>query len=109
MPALSTDQPIYFVTTDHPAGALIPERDVVFLDRKNTVADIAAGQRYYEKVCQVIEVNLGAGTSRDVTREIAREVMHVWANEGDFLYDWQRDFVEMFVSPQAANSFRRAA
>lgn len=106
MPSIS-DQMIYIVVVAHQGGDYLPERNVSDLDRKATVKDIADGQ--YEGVRQVIELNPVEHTSRDVTEDIARDVMTVWANEAEPLLDWQFEFVEQHVGFQAANSFRRAA
>lgn len=102
----TTPNPIYLVTVAHKSGAYIPERNVCDLGRAETIADIAAG--HIEGVESVIEVNTADLTSRDVTYEIAREVMTLWADEGEPLTAWQRDFVEQLVSIPAANSFQKA-
>lgn len=99
--------PFYLVTTAHPSGTYTPERIVSDLGRAETIADIASGQ--LDNVIQVIECDVAAGTSRDVTPEIAREVMTIWADEGEPLDAWQRDFVEQLVSIAAADAFVRAA
>jgi transcriptional regulator NrdR family protein len=106
MPAIA-DRMIYFCTVATNSGDVVQERSVSDLDRASTVKDIAAGQ--IEDLVQVIECNVVEGTSRDVTSDIARDVMNIWANEAEPLADWQYVFVEMFVSKQAADSFRRAA
>lgn len=77
------------------------------LDRETTVKDIAGGQ--YDQLIQVLEINPVEGTCRDVTEDIGREVMTLWADEGEPLCDWQLDFVENFCGMQAAAAFRRAA
>lgn len=104
---MTSPNPIYLIIVAHKSGAYVPERNVSDLGRAETIADIAAGQ--VENVVSVIEVNIADLTSRDVTSDIAREVMTLWANDGEPLTDWQRDFVEQLVSIEAANSFRRAA
>jgi hypothetical protein len=85
----------------------ITERDLAELGRERTITQIAEGQ--FENLHTVIEVDLHAGTSKDVTREMAREVMTRWAIEGEPLSDWQYDFIEHHVSMNAARSFRREA
>lgn len=67
-------------------------------DRATVVHDIATGQ--YEDLVSVVNSN-----GDDVTKEIAREVMTVWADRGEPLSAWQRDFVEQLVSIEAANAF----
>lgn len=106
MPAIK-DQMTYIAVCSSKTGNYVRERDVADTDRKTTVADISSGE--IEDVVQVLEVNPVEGTCRDVTEDIAREVMTAWANDAEPLLDWQFDFVEQFVSMQAAQSFRRAA
>lgn len=81
----------------------IAERDVCDMDRATTIRDIADAQ--YDRLAQVIEINPVEGTCRDVTEDIAREVMTVFASQGEPLSRWQRDFVEQHVGMQAAASF----
>lgn len=101
------DQMAYIVICSHKSGSYVPERNVSDMDRKTTIEDIAAGQ--FGGMLQVIEFNPDEHTSRDVTEDIARDVMTVWASEGDTLSDWKFEFVELHVGFRAANSFRRAA
>lgn len=51
-------------------GTSFVERDRADMDRATTIKDIADGQ--YDDVLHVIEVDLDAGTSRDVTAEILK-------------------------------------
>lgn len=106
MPAIK-DRMTYLAICSSKSGTYVRERDVADTDRKTTVADIASGE--IEDMVQVLELNPVEGTCRDVTEDIAREVMTVWANEAEPLLDRQFDFVEQFVSMQAAQSFQRAA
>jgi len=99
--------PFYLVTVAHRAGAYTPERNLTDIGRAETIDDIATGQ--FEGVVQVIECDIAAGTSRDVTNEIAREVMTRWAIDGEPLTCDQIDFVEQCVSIGAANAFARVA
>lgn len=103
----NADRMIYLVTVAHQGGAYMPERDVADLDRATTVKMIAQGQ--FEGPTQVLECNPVEGICRDVTEDMARDVMTVWANEAEPLLDWQFDFLAQHVSVQAALSFRRAA
>ena len=77
------------------------------MDRKTTIADIASGQ--IENVVAVYEACEEGPIFRDVTEDIARDVMAIWSDENEPLQDWQHSFVELFVSVTAAASFRRAA
>jgi hypothetical protein len=106
MPAI-TDQMTYIVICASESGPYVRERDVSDMGRKTTVADIASGQ--IEDVVQVLECNPVEHLCSDVTKDIAKDVMTVWAREAQPLRDWQFDFVEQLVSMQAAASFLRAA
>lgn len=109
-PLYSIPSPAYLVICAHRTGSYLPERNnLIDLTRSQTVADIAGGEIATRDIIQVIEFNLNAGTSRDVTRDFALEVMTAWAERGEPLTEDEYEFVDMFVSTQAANSFRRAA
>ena len=77
------------------------------MDRATTLRHITEGQ--FEGLTQVIEINPVECICRDVTEDFALDVMRIWARSGEPLTDWQREYVELHVSVQAANSFRRAA
>ena len=79
------------------------ERDLRSMGRETTIRHIAEGQ--FDGISRIIEVDLAAGTSRDATDEISREVMTRWAHEGEPLTHSQYDFVERFVGVKAARSF----
>ena len=66
-----------------------------------TVQQIAEGQ--WTDISQVLRGNA------DVLPLMAREVQDIWADRGDGLKDWERDFIEQNVSIQAANKFAQAA
>ena len=106
MPTIK-DHMTYIAICGSRSGSYVRERNLAETDRKLIVADIASGE--IEDMVQVLEINPVEGTCRDVTEDIARDVMTVWANEGPSLSDWQFEFVEMHVSMQAALSFRREA
>lgn len=106
-PSIIKDRMVYLVICGHKSGPYIPERNIADMDRKSIVADIASGK--IDDVLQVIEFNPIEGTSRDVTEDIAHDVMTVWADEGEPLLNWQFEFVEQFIGFRAANSFQRAA
>lgn len=94
---------LYLILCGQYIDEYAPERDVKDMNRATTVREIAEGQ--FKSLTRVLEVATGA----DVTADLARDVMTRWAHDGEPLSDWQRDFVELHVGLQAANSFRRAA
>jgi hypothetical protein len=81
------------------------ERELPEMDSQTTLRDIASGE--WENVSKIIALRED-GIWADVTDIFARKVMELWANGGEPLTRWQRDFVEQHVSVQAANSFRHA-
>ncbi|WP_022723388.1 hypothetical protein [Rhodopseudomonas sp. B29] len=102
--------PSYIVICAHHAGGYLLERNnLTDLSRSETITDIVSGEIDPKAVCQIIEIDLDAGTSRDATKDIARAVMTRWADRAEPLSQDEYEFVESFVSIQAANSFRRAA
>ena len=78
----------------------IAERKLSYSHWDKTAQDIADGQ--LTDVSSVIQ----ASTGQDVLPQIARDVMTIWANRGEGLAGWERDFIEQNVSVQAANKFR---
>jgi hypothetical protein len=81
----------------------LPQRRRIDTSWDATVSDIASGQ--FPDVSQVIHASMG----KDVLDIIAREVMDIWADRHEPLSDWQREFVQLNVSVQAANRFLQAA
>ncbi len=81
----------------------IPERKLSDCDWNETVLDIARGE--WKDVSSVIQTSTGA----DVLPSMARQVMTIWADREEPLTNWQRDFLEMHVSVQAANKFAMEA
>ncbi len=106
MPLIS-DRMIYLVTAASKDGDYLVERHTSDLDRATTIKDIASGE--IEDLVQVLECNPVEGICRDVTTDIAREVMEVWANNGEPISNRQKNFIELHVSLSAARAFRRAA
>jgi len=106
MPLIS-DRMIYLVTVAYEDGDYVSPRPLSDLDRATTIKDIASGE--IEDLVQVLECNPVEGICRDVTTDIAREVMDVWANNGEPISNRQKNFIELHVSLSAARAFRRAA
>ena len=100
------DRMVYVVIVAHESGDFIPEQPV-YVDRKTVVRDIANGQ--YEELVQVLECNPVEHICNDCSEDIAWEVSARWADDGEPLTDWQRDFIEQFLGLDVANAFPRAA
>jgi hypothetical protein len=100
------DRMVYVVIVAHESGDFIPEQPVS-VDRKIVVRDIANGQ--YEELVQVLECNPVEHICDDKTEDIAWAVSAIWADIGEPLSVWQRDFIEQTIGFAAANAFPRAA
>lgn len=105
--AIIKDQMVYVVVIGHGGGKYLPEQSLADMDRKTVVRDIAAGQ--YEGPIQVLEINPVEKICRDVTEDIAQDVLASWADDGEPLDCWQRDFLEQTIGIEAANAFPRVA
>ncbi len=101
------DRMAYLVICHSNGAQYVAERDTSDFDRATTIKHIAEGQ--IENLVQVIELNPAEHTSRDVTEDIAREVMTIWAHQGEPLTFNQYSFVEFHVGTRAARSFLRVA
>jgi hypothetical protein len=87
----------------------LAERELSEMTSEATLRDMISGE--WENVRQVIAISDSdkqSGVWTDVTDIFARACMNAWAQSGEPLTRWQRDFVETHISIQAANSFRRA-
>ena len=73
-------------------GSFFPELRSSDTTKATIVADIASAQ--HDDVRRVIEIDLAAGTSRDVSREIAQAVLDVILTDYSRVPAWCRDFLE---------------
>jgi hypothetical protein len=101
------DHMVYLVTVAHLNGPYVKERDECDMDYITTLNDIADGQ--FAGLAQVIEINPAEHSSRDVTEDFAQAVSDIWADQGEPLLDWQREFVEAHLGVSFANQFAQAA
>lgn len=105
LPAIA-DHMTYIVVCASRSGArYVVERDLERCDKASTIEDIARGE--FDRLVQVLECNPVEHVCSDVTADLARDVMTVWANEGEPLLRFQRDFVEQHVGMSAAAAFPR--
>lgn len=73
-------------------GSFFPELRTGDTTKATIVADIASAQ--HDDVRRVIEIDLAAGTSKDVSREIAQAVLDVILTDYSRVPAWCRDFLE---------------
>jgi hypothetical protein len=73
-PVSSRDSTVYLVLDDFGSfGLAYRETDPTQADRHTVVANLLSGQ--YERPLRIVAFNTAAGWARDVTAEIAREVL----------------------------------
>lgn len=105
---MNLDRQSYLILECDRAGSIwIAEREWQDMDRKTTIQDIAEGQ--FSDLVSVLEFNAIEGTAHDVTEDMAREVMTVWADRGEPLADTEREFLEFHLGISTANQFRLEA
>ncbi len=82
------DAATYLVLDEFPDGRIFRETDEAEADRETVIQDIVSGQ--YKKPVRVIAFNTAEGWARDVTQDIAREIV----DTSEPLSRSARDFVE---------------
>lgn len=91
-------------------GSFFPELRTGDTTKATIVADIASAQ--HDDVRRVIEIDLAAGTSKDVSREIAQAVLDIILTDYSRVPTWCRDFLEEHLGVgwvQRAESWDRVA
>lgn len=101
------DKQLYLIVCSDQGQLYVPEREVSEMDSRTTLKDIAAGE--WTNLSSVLVFNPVEHICTDVTREFVTGAMNVWAASGEPLSAWQREFIELHISVQAANSFAMEA
>ena len=84
---------VYLVLDDFgPVGRAYRETDEAETDRETVIRNLRSGQ--YNNPVRIVAFNTSEGWSRDVTREIAREIKERADRTGDKLSPGLRDFIE---------------
>lgn len=91
---------LYFVEIDH--GTFV-ETDRLTNSRKHTVSLIAAGE-WHADVTRVLEVNEDEGACRDVTEDMAREVLERLDTNYDHVPSFLRDWIDTQLGAGAADA-----
>jgi hypothetical protein len=105
------DVTIYLVVNDfgHHGRAFV-ETDIAEADRQTVIRNFLSGQ--YSDALRVIAFNTAEGWSRDVSEDIAGEVLERAFNADDNLSEDTRRFIDRHMAPSekrpAAPSVRRA-
>lgn len=110
-------QILYFIIDTFQRRPFVAERDLADMSRASVIADIAAGV-FVERpkfgagrstLQSVIECDMATGKARDVTAEIVASVLDAWADAGEPLQDWQRNFIADHLGVARPIRFEREA
>jgi|tagenome__1003787_1003787.scaffolds.fasta_scaffold20984432_3 hypothetical protein len=97
---LSNDQDVYLVLDDYGEwGTAWRETDVEDTDLESVITDLVEGQ--YINPVRVVGFNVSQGWVRDVSTDVARELMQRCANQDRRV----PDFLEEFVASDNRSSF----
>lgn len=80
------------VITKHTTGAFVQEH--IYATTKELIDDVANGQ--LEDIDSIINIDLTAGTSRDITKWVALEVWRVFDANNDYAWKEIRQWMEGF-------------
>ena len=111
LPQPSDDVTAYLVLNDHGQfGIAYVETDPAEADRETTIRNFLSGQ--YSNALRVVAFNTAEGWSRDVSEDIAGEVLERAFDADDNLGEDTKRFIDRHVRPgdkrPAAPSVRRA-
>jgi hypothetical protein len=95
---LDNDVTIYLVCEDFgPLGRALLETDLAQADRETIVRNFISGQ--YGNALRVIALNTAEGWSRDVSEEIAFDVLDQAFDADDTLTEGTKRFIDRHVTP----------
>src|ERR1700722_15538762 len=98
VPQLSEDVTVYLVLNDHGKNGLAyDETDPAEADRETIIRNFLSGQ--YSNALRVIAFNTAEGWSRDVSEDIAGEVLERAFNADDNLGEDTKRFIDRHVRP----------
>lgn len=110
------DHPLCFVMLDYGGLHFAAERDVADMTREGVIADILAGtftrrpnadHVQVSTLLAVFECDMRTGAACNVTAEIASDVRDTWADAGEELADWQKNFIADHLGAAALARFER--
>jgi hypothetical protein len=97
--------PLYFIELDFgKAGAAFAETDRLTNSRKWAIDAIRSGEWPNCEVLRVLEVNEDEGTCRDVTEDMAREVLNALDADYEHVPSFLRDFIDSQLYAGAADA-----
>src|ERR1700687_990252 len=111
VPEVSDDVTVYLVLNDHGQfGLAYDETDPARADRETIIRNFLSGQ--YSNALRVVAFNTAEGWYRDVSEDIAGEVLERAFDADDSLGDDTKQFIDRHVRPgekrPSAPSVRRA-
>jgi hypothetical protein len=111
VPAPSDDVTVYLVLNDYKTGLAYVETAPAEADRETIIRNLLSGQ--YSNALRVVAFNAAEGWSRDVSEDIAAEVLERAFDADDNLSEETKRFIERHVTPgekrPPAPSLRRGA
>jgi hypothetical protein len=98
VPELSDDVTVYLVLNDHGRNGLAyDETDPAEADRETTIRSFLSGQ--YSNALRVIAFNTAEGWSRDVSEDIAAEVLQRAFDADSILGEDTQRFIDRHMGP----------
>jgi hypothetical protein len=111
VPAPSDDVTVYLVLNDYKTGLAYVETAPAEADRETIIRNFLTGQ--YGDALRVVAFNTAEGWSRDVSQDIAGEVLERAFDADDNLSEDTKRFIDRHVTPgekrPSASSLRRGA
>jgi hypothetical protein len=98
VPQPSGDFTVYIVLNDHGKNGLAyDETDPAEADRETTIRNFLSGQ--YSNAIRVIAFNTAEGWSRDVSEDIAGELLEQAFDADDILGEDTKRFIDRYITP----------
>jgi hypothetical protein len=93
----SDDITVYLVLNDYKTGLAYVETDPAEADRETIIRNFLSGQ--YANPLRVMAFNTAEGWSRDVSEDIASEVLERAFDADDSLLEGTKRFIDRYVTP----------
>ena len=97
VPAPSNDVTVYLVLNDYKTGLAYVETAPEEADRETIIRNLLSGQ--YSNALRVVAFNAAEGWSRDVSEDIAGEVLDRAFDADDNLSEDTKRFIDRHVTP----------
>jgi hypothetical protein len=97
VPRPSDDVTVYLVLNDYKTGLAYVETAPAEADRETIIRNFLSGQ--YANALRVVAFNAAEGWSRDVSEDIAGEVLERAFDADDNLLEGTKRFIDRYVTP----------